>query len=105
MVDQRRGSFFYSTFRNHLQQGRVSLLTRGNVCQPGSVHRDEEQLESAPRFSENHEFVQPEKKGTSHGRRLISCGGASARGLCFFSAEGEEGRQKRRAEAVLIAVC
>lgn len=44
-------------------------------------------------------------KGTSHGRRLISCGWSSARGLCFFSAKGEEGRQKRRAEAVLIAVC
>jgi hypothetical protein len=36
--------------------------TSGNLFQPGSVHRDEEQLKLASRFDESFEFVQPEGK-------------------------------------------
>ena len=57
---------------------------RGNVCLSREVHRNEEQLELAPRFYKNYEFVPPEKKGTSNGRRLISCGWFLLAGFAFL---------------------
>jgi hypothetical protein len=45
-----------------VERGLPSKLDGRNLFQPGSVHRDEEQLKLASRFDESFEFVQPEGK-------------------------------------------
>ena len=68
---------------------------RGIVCLPGSVHRDDEQLESAPRFYENCEFVQPEKKGTSKWPVGFSVvGGLLLAGFAFSRLRARKGAEK-----------
>ena len=90
-------------FQAPLDQCHVSLLVIGNCVPVKTVHRDEEQLESAAQCDDTTKSLQP-KKGPSYGGRPISGGRSSARGLCVFSSKGEEGRQRRRAEAVLLVV-
>ena len=61
---------------------------------PGSVHRDEEQLESAPRFYENHEFVEPEKEECHMAVGLSVVGGLLLAGFAFAGLRARKGAKK-----------
>ena len=70
------------------------LLICGNVRLPGSVYRDEEQLESAPRFYENDEFGEPEKKEHHMAVGLSVVGGLLLAGFAFSRLRARKGAKK-----------
>ena len=88
--------------RGQLRVGGESAISRitpkrstaGNLCQPGSVNRDEEQLKLAPRFDETMNSCSQKEKRRHMALGLSVVGGLFLAGFAFYRLKARRAARK-----------